>query len=129
MQKPWISAITGLGDSSIARCAALTACSYACTPSSLERFVSNSEMSAPAANATVPSPRTTTQRTAGSASKSAMALGIARHISPPIALRRAGLSSTIRPIGPSRSTRSLPSPMQAPQITLAVRSSATCASV
>jgi hypothetical protein len=33
---------------------------------------------------------------------------MARHMSPLIAFRRAGLSNTMQPIGPSRSTRSLP---------------------
>jgi hypothetical protein len=64
-------------------------------------------MSAPAAKAISPAPRSTTQRTSGSASKPAIAFGIARHISPVIALRRAGLSKSIHPIGPSRSARSL----------------------
>src|SRR6188768_1258278 len=45
-----------------------------------------------------------------------MAFGIARHISAPIALRRSGLSSTRRPTGPSRSTRSLPLLMLSPSL-------------
>src|SRR5436190_160171 len=103
--------MTGLSESSIACCAASTTPSYSRVLASLERRFSNSEMSAPAAKATVPSPRNTMQRIASSASNCAIASGIARHMLPAIALRRAGLSNTMRPIDPSRSTRSLASLM------------------
>ena len=75
-----------------------------------------------------PSPRSTTQRTSGSASNCAIAFGIARHISPVIALRRAGLSKTIQPMWPSRSARSFASLIESPQITLSARSFSISAS-
>ena len=52
-----------------------------------ERFFSNSEMSAPAENASVPAPRNATQRTSGSASKRAIAGAMPRHMASLMALR------------------------------------------
>ena len=69
--------------------------------SSLPRFSSNSEMSAPDTNALSPAPASTMTRTAGSASKSAMIFGIACHMSNDTALRFSGWLKIIQPMPPS----------------------------
>src|SRR4030081_311507 len=63
-------------------------------------------MSAPAATASVPAPRNTTQRTSGSASKPAIAGAMPRHIAPLMAFLFAGWSKTIQPTRPRFSTLS-----------------------
>src|SRR5689334_15997086 len=72
-------------------------------------MLSKSEMSAPAVNAFVPEPRSTTQRTSGSASNCANAAGMPRHIAALIAFRLAGLSKTSQPVDPRFSTSNFPS--------------------
>ena len=64
-------------------------------------------MSAPATNAP-PSPRRTTARTSGSASRASTAPGSCSHISTEMALRRSGWSKTIQPTAPSFSCRTRP---------------------
>src|SRR3979411_2076337 len=95
MRVAWIECSTWSGRSS-----------YFATDERSARFCSNSEMSAPAANASVPAPRNTTQRTSGSASKPAIAGAMPRHIAPLRALRFAGWSKTIQPTLPRFSTLS-----------------------
>src|SRR3954469_1323099 len=78
--------------------------SYSATEDFCARISSNSEMSAPEANASVPAPRNATQRTSGSASNWAIARGIPRHIAALMALRFAGWLNTIQPTAPRFST-------------------------
>src|SRR6185437_16525213 len=70
-------------------------------PSSLERSLSNLEMSAPDTKALPPAPVTTTTRTALSAAKSARMPCAASHISSDTALCRSGLLNVIMPTPPS----------------------------
>src|SRR5437868_15025189 len=72
-----------------------------------ERALSNSEMSAPAAKASLPAPRKTMQRTAGSRSNSAIAGGMARHMAPLMAFFFAGWLKMSQPTAPRFSTRRL----------------------
>src|SRR5256885_4722991 len=83
--------------------------SYSAMPPRAERTFSNSEMSAPAANASVPAPRKMTQPTSGSRSKRSMAAGIPRHMAPLMAFLRAGWSKMIQPSAPRFSAVSRPS--------------------
>src|SRR3954451_17390490 len=99
-------ASVGLGDPWMACSTRSSKSSYFATAPSADRFFSNSEMSAPAANASVPAPRKATQRTSGSASNCAMAGGMPRYIAPLIALRFAGWSKMIQPTAPRFSTLS-----------------------
>src|SRR4051812_43683232 len=94
----------GLGEPWMACSTRSRRSSYWVTAPSPERFFSNSEISAPAANASVPAPRKAMQRTSGSRSNCSIAGGIARHMSPLMAFFFAGWLNTSQPTAPRFST-------------------------
>ncbi|MNY45147.1 hypothetical protein D3C86_1802310 [compost metagenome] len=92
MQAPWMAASVGTGldlSSRMARCA----CWPKAMPFSLdERNCSNSSISAPLPNASVPAPRSTMQRSSGSAFKACSFSPSSSHMAWLMALRLAVLS-------------------------------------
>src|SRR5262245_28279803 len=109
-QAPWIIASTGWRQWLSARIVASTSRPYSRACAALARSVSNSAMSAPAANAFPPAPRRITQRSVSSASNAVKISPSARHMPRSSALRRSGLFSVTVAISPSRATRTVSVP-------------------
>src|SRR6185312_12715120 len=102
---PWIIATVGCGHSPIERIVAWISSPYFLPCAALARTSGNSAISAPAANAFVPAPRTMTQRRLSSAESSRMRVPRSVHEASDMALSLSGRSSTTVAMAPSRSTR------------------------
>src|SRR5215831_2074454 len=102
---PWIIATTGCRQRATASIVVCTTRPYSRAWATSARSVSNSAMSAPAANAFSPAPRRITQRSDSSASRRAKISPSARHMPLSSAFSRSGLFSVTVAIAPSRATR------------------------
>src|SRR2546430_1576794 len=107
-QTPWIIATIGCRHRAIAPIVASSTAPYFFALFAFLRVVSNSEMSAPAANALSPAPRITTQRRALSASSSRMTSPRRFHEPRPSAFSLPGLLSVTVAMSPSRARRISP---------------------
>src|SRR5215470_5324172 len=102
---PWIIATTGWRQWATAFIAACAISPYSRACATFARSVSNSAMSAPAANAFSPAPRRITQRSDSSPSRRAKISASAPHMPLSRAFSRSGLFSVTVAIAPSRATR------------------------
>src|SRR5499426_4226055 len=99
---PWIIATTGCRQRATASIVVCTTRPYSRAWATSARSVSNSAMSAPAANAFSPAPRRITQRSDSSTSRRAKISPSARHMPLSSAFNRSGLLSVMVAIAPSR---------------------------